>query len=59
VLSSRPSGKHPDTGLDADRVINLWLPIVPALAGLPTLRRLEGAPPRRRLRLRRRAVSRT
>jgi uncharacterized membrane protein YbhN (UPF0104 family) len=27
----------------AYRVINLWLPIVPALAGLPTLRRLEQA----------------
>jgi hypothetical protein len=27
----------------AYRVINLWLPIVPALAGLPTLRRLENA----------------
>ena len=27
----------------AYRVINLWLPIIPALAGLPTLRRLERA----------------
>lgn len=27
----------------AYRLINLWLPIVPALAGLPTLRRLERA----------------
>jgi uncharacterized membrane protein YbhN (UPF0104 family) len=27
----------------AYRVINLWLPILPALAGLPTLRRLERA----------------
>jgi uncharacterized membrane protein YbhN (UPF0104 family) len=27
----------------AYRVINLWLPIIPALAGLPTLRRLEQA----------------
>jgi uncharacterized membrane protein YbhN (UPF0104 family) len=30
------------------RLINLWLPIIPALAGLPTLRRLERASPRRR-----------
>jgi len=26
----------------AYRLINLWLPLIPALAGLPTLRRLEG-----------------
>jgi uncharacterized membrane protein YbhN (UPF0104 family) len=33
----------------AYRLINLWLPIVPALAGLPTLRSLErGRGPRRR-----------
>jgi len=32
----------------AYRLINLWLPIVPALAGLPTLRRLERARPRAR-----------
>lgn len=31
------------------RLINLWLPIVPALAGLPTLRRLERAQRRRRV----------
>jgi uncharacterized membrane protein YbhN (UPF0104 family) len=31
----------------AYRLINLWLPIVPALAGLPTLRRLEGRRPAR------------
>jgi uncharacterized membrane protein YbhN (UPF0104 family) len=30
----------------AYRLINLWLPIVPALAGLPTLRTLEQARPR-------------
>jgi uncharacterized membrane protein YbhN (UPF0104 family) len=32
----------------AYRLINLWLPIIPALAGLPTLRRLERRTPRRR-----------
>jgi len=32
----------------AYRVVNLWLPLVPALAGLPSLRRLEQAQPRRR-----------
>jgi uncharacterized membrane protein YbhN (UPF0104 family) len=32
----------------AYRLINLWLPMVPALAGLPTLRRLERSVPRRR-----------
>jgi len=32
----------------AYRLINLWLPIVPALAGLQTLRRLERARPRAR-----------
>jgi uncharacterized membrane protein YbhN (UPF0104 family) len=32
----------------AYRLINLWLPMIPALAGLPTLRRLEQARPRRR-----------
>jgi uncharacterized membrane protein YbhN (UPF0104 family) len=31
----------------AYRLINLWLPIVPALAGLPTLRRMEKRHPRR------------
>src|SRR5207244_12062725 len=31
----------------AYRVINLWLPLVPALAGIPSLRRLEQARPRR------------
>jgi uncharacterized membrane protein YbhN (UPF0104 family) len=31
----------------AYRLINLWLPMVPALAGLPTLRRLEAAAPSR------------
>jgi uncharacterized membrane protein YbhN (UPF0104 family) len=33
----------------AYRLINLWLPMIPALAGLPTLRRLERARPRRRV----------
>jgi uncharacterized membrane protein YbhN (UPF0104 family) len=33
----------------AYRVMNLWLPIVPALAGLPTLRRLSARSRRRRL----------
>jgi len=37
----------------AYRLINLWLPMIPALAGLPTLRRLE-RPARRRPRARRR-----
>jgi uncharacterized membrane protein YbhN (UPF0104 family) len=32
----------------AYRLINLWLPMIPALAGLPTLRRLERTRPRRR-----------
>ena len=32
----------------AYRLINLWLPIIPAFAGLPTLRRLQAAAPRRR-----------
>jgi len=32
----------------AYRLINLWLPMIPALAGLPTLRRLEAAAPGRR-----------
>jgi uncharacterized membrane protein YbhN (UPF0104 family) len=32
----------------AYRLINLWLPIIPALAGLPTLRSLERSRPRRR-----------
>ena len=32
----------------AYRLINLWLPMIPALAGLPTLRRLEAAAPSRR-----------
>ena len=32
----------------AYRLINLWLPMIPALAGLPTLRRLEAAVPNRR-----------
>jgi uncharacterized membrane protein YbhN (UPF0104 family) len=31
------------------RLINLWLPMIPALAGLPTVRRLERARPRRRV----------
>jgi uncharacterized membrane protein YbhN (UPF0104 family) len=31
----------------AYRVINLWLPMIPALAGLPTLRHLEAHAPRR------------
>lgn len=30
----------------AYRLINLWLPMVPALGALPTLRRLERAPAR-------------
>jgi uncharacterized membrane protein YbhN (UPF0104 family) len=30
-------------GVAAYRVINLWLPLVPALAGLPSLRRLQRA----------------
>jgi uncharacterized membrane protein YbhN (UPF0104 family) len=34
----------------AYRVINLWLPMIPALAGIPTLRRLEHARPRARRR---------
>src|SRR5207244_8179682 len=29
------------------RIVNLWLPLVPALAGIPSLRRLEQARPRR------------
>ena len=29
-------------GVGAYRVINLWLPLIPALAGLPSLRRLQG-----------------
>lgn len=33
----------------AYRLINLWLPMIPALAGLPTLRSLEAAAPRRGL----------
>jgi uncharacterized membrane protein YbhN (UPF0104 family) len=32
----------------AYRLINLWLPMIPALAGLPTLRSLEAAAPNRR-----------
>ena len=32
----------------AYRLINLWLPMIPALAGLPTLRSLEAAAPTRR-----------
>jgi uncharacterized membrane protein YbhN (UPF0104 family) len=32
----------------AYRLINLWLPIIPAFAGLPTLRRLKAAAPKRR-----------
>jgi uncharacterized membrane protein YbhN (UPF0104 family) len=32
----------------AYRLINLWLPMIPALAGLPTLRRLQAAAPNRR-----------
>lgn len=32
----------------AYRLINLWLPMIPALAGLPTIRRLEDATPRKR-----------
>jgi uncharacterized membrane protein YbhN (UPF0104 family) len=32
----------------AYRVINLWLPLIPALAGIPSLRRLERGRPRRR-----------
>jgi len=39
----------------AYRLINLWLPMIPALAGLPTLRRL-GRPRRRTPRARRRAA---
>jgi uncharacterized membrane protein YbhN (UPF0104 family) len=34
----------------AYRLINLWLPMIPAFAGLPTLRRLKAAAPRRRRR---------
>jgi uncharacterized membrane protein YbhN (UPF0104 family) len=34
----------------AYRMINLWLPIIPALAGLPTLNRLSARRDRRRLR---------
>lgn len=40
----------------AYRLVNLWLPIIPALAGLPTLRRLEA--PRRTRRSRRATSSR-
>jgi uncharacterized membrane protein YbhN (UPF0104 family) len=32
----------------AYRLINLWLPIIPAFAGLPTLRRLQAVAPKRR-----------
>jgi len=32
----------------AYRLINLWLPMIPAFAGVPTMRRLEGARRRRR-----------
>jgi uncharacterized membrane protein YbhN (UPF0104 family) len=32
----------------AYRLINLWLPMIPALAGLPTLRRLQATAPSRR-----------
>jgi uncharacterized membrane protein YbhN (UPF0104 family) len=39
----------------AYRLINLWLPIIPALAGLPTLRQLERSRPRRRASRRSRA----
>jgi uncharacterized membrane protein YbhN (UPF0104 family) len=35
------------------RLINLWLPIIPALAGLPTLNRLQRSSPRRQAPLRR------
>jgi uncharacterized membrane protein YbhN (UPF0104 family) len=41
----------------AYRLINLWLPIIPALAGLPTLRSLEDSRPRRRRRPRATAAS--
>jgi uncharacterized membrane protein YbhN (UPF0104 family) len=41
----------------AYRLINLWLPIVPALAGLPTLRQLE-QPRRRQTRTLRRGATR-
>lgn len=34
----------------AYRLINLWLPMIPALAGLPSLRRLEDSPATRRSR---------
>src|SRR5205823_9728657 len=34
----------------AYRVINLWLPLIPALAGIPSLRRLESGRLRRRTR---------
>jgi uncharacterized membrane protein YbhN (UPF0104 family) len=37
------------------RLINLWLPMIPALAGLPTLRRLKGARRGRRVAQRRAA----
>jgi uncharacterized membrane protein YbhN (UPF0104 family) len=42
----------------AYRLINLWLPIVPALAGLPSLRQLERGRPGRRERRTRSATSR-
>jgi uncharacterized membrane protein YbhN (UPF0104 family) len=32
----------------AYRLINVWLPMIPALAGIPTLRRLQGRPRRRK-----------
>jgi uncharacterized membrane protein YbhN (UPF0104 family) len=41
----------------AYRLINLWLPIIPALAGLPTLRRLESVRGARKRRRRRVAVT--
>jgi uncharacterized membrane protein YbhN (UPF0104 family) len=40
----------------AYRLINLWLPMIPALAGLPTLNRLERAHPRRSRQAARRAA---
>jgi len=43
----------------AYRLINLWLPMIPALAGLPTLRRLEGRRRGSRLRQHPRAARRS
>jgi len=43
----------------AYRIINLWLPMIPALAGIPTLRRLERTERRSRTRRRQRPARRS